>query len=185
MVRTPRFHCWGPKFGPWSGSWGNKILKAARHSQSRGGRVKILLKLISLSYLSGLSTKIIVLAFINLFSLGRVIRVKMGARWKGRQLSLQRKDPTGHRKPGWSQLFQHWKKIPSKTSSLRRANIPPHRPILLLGPRISWPRVSSRREKTQPAITSACLTSTSTCLFLFSVIKNPVCFFFKSLPSLI
>lgn len=125
MVRTPRIHCWGPKFSPWSGSWGNKILKAARHSQSRGGRVKILLKLISLSYLSGLSTKIMVLAFINLFSLGRVIRVKMGARWKGRQLSPQRKDPTGHRKPGWSQLFQHWKKIPSKTSSLRRANIPP------------------------------------------------------------
>jgi hypothetical protein len=80
MVRTPRFHYWGPKFSPWSGSWGNKILKAARHSQSRGGRVKIHLKLISLSYLSGLSTKIILLAFINLCSLGRVIRVKRGAR---------------------------------------------------------------------------------------------------------
>lgn len=179
MVRTPQFHCWGPKFSPWSGSWGNKILKAVRHRQSRGGRVKILLKLISLSYLYSLSTKIIVLAFINLWSLGRVIRVKMGARWKVRQLSPQRKDLTGHRKPGWNKLYQHGKKIPNKSKQFKEYKHPPHPSQFFFWDQgFHGPEWATDGRRFKSAVTSACLCFTSMCLFLFSVIENPVCLFF-------
>lgn len=85
--------------------------------------------------------------------------------------TIKERHPTGHRDPGWSQLYQCWKKNPNKKEKFKEGK----HPLFSLqsqGFYASERAPDGRRQKS--AVTFASLTSGSMCVFLVNMIKNTV-----------